>query len=168
MDRVGAMQLFRRVAEAGSFSAISRETHIVHSTASKRIAGLEEYLGTRLLNRSTRQLHLTYAGQRYYERCCQILDELADTEAEIQTQQTMISGLIRVNIPVAAGRMKILPSLWKFQDRYPQLKLDMHLDDNYIDLVKEGVDVVIRIGELTDSTLIARKMGTIPRYTAAC
>jgi len=161
------MQLFRRVAEAGSFSAVSREMHLAQSTVSKQIAGLEEYLGTKLLNRSTRQLHLTEAGQHYYERCCQILEELADTEAEIQTRQTTLNGLIRVNIPVAVGRMKILPVLWKFQDRYPQLKLDIHLDDNYIDLVKEGVDVVIRIGELTDSTLIARKMGTIPRYTLA-
>jgi len=161
------MQLFRRVAEAGSFSAVSREMNISQSTVSKQIAGLEEYLGTKLLSRSTRQLHLTIAGQRYYERCCLILDELADTEAEIQAQQTMPTGILRVNIPVAAGRMKILPCLWKFQERYPELKLDMHLDDNYIDLVKEGFDVVIRIGELTDSTLIARKMGTIERYTVA-
>jgi len=167
MDRISAMQLFRRVVETGSFSAVSREMNISQSTVSKQIAGLEEYLESKLLTRSTRQLNLTDVGQHYYARCCLILDELADTESEIQTQHAMPTGLLRVNIPVAAGRMKILPILWKFQARYPQLKVDMRLDDNYIDLVKEGVDVTIRIGELSDSTLIARKMGIIPRYTVA-
>jgi DNA-binding transcriptional LysR family regulator len=167
MDRVSAMQLFRRVVEAGSFSAVSREMQLSQSTVSKQIAALEEYLKTKLLNRSTRQLSLTDAGQGYYERCCQILDELADTEAEIQQQQAMVTGTLRVNMPIAAGRMKILPRLWSFSEQYPDLKLYIHLDDNYVDLVKEGVDVAIRIGVLTDSSLVARKLGTIPRYTVA-
>lgn len=167
MDRINAMQLFVRVVESGSFSAVSREMQLSQPTVSKQIAGLEEYLKTKLLNRSTRQLNLTDAGHRYYDRCCQILDELADTETEVQQQQTIATGTLRVNMPVAAGRIKILPSLWQFLEQYPDLKLDIQLDDSYIDLVKEGVDVAIRVGPLTDSSLVARKLGTIPRYTVA-
>ena len=148
------MQLFRRVVEARSFSAVSREMHLSQPTVSKQIAALEESLGTKLLSRSTRQLKITDAGQRYYERCCLILDELTETEAYIRNQQTLPTGMLRLNIPVAAGRMKILPCLWKFFNKYPELKMDTLFDDSYIDLVKEGVDVAIRIGELSDSSLI--------------
>lgn len=161
------MQLFRRVVEAGSFSAVSREMRLSQSTVSKQIAALEEYLKTKLLSRSTRQLSLTEAGQGYYERCCQILDELADTEAEVQQQQTMATGMLRVHMPIAAGRMKLLPCLWPFLAQYPSLEVDIQLDDHYVDLVKEGIDVAIRIGVLKDSSLVARKLGTIPRYTVA-
>ncbi|MCK4871040.1 MAG: LysR family transcriptional regulator [Gammaproteobacteria bacterium] len=167
MDRISAMQIFRRVVEAGSFSAVSREMQLSQPTVSKQIAALEDHLGTKLLSRSTRQLNLTDAGHHYYERCCQILDELSGAEAEIREQQTLPTGLLRVNVPIAAGRMKILPLVWKFRERYPDLKIDMHFDDHYVDLVKEGVDVAIRIGDLSDSSLVARKMGTIPRYTVA-
>lgn len=167
MDRIGAMQLFRRVVETGSFSAVSREMQLSQPTVSKKIAGLEEYLATKLLNRSTRQLNLTDAGQRYYQRCCQILDEVADTEAELQQQHDVATGTLRISVPIAAGRMKILPCLWKFFDQYPALKFDIHFDDHYVDLVKEGVDVAIRVGELADSSMVARKMVRIPRYMVA-
>ncbi len=167
MDRISAMQLFRRVVESGSFSAVSRETQISQSTVSKQIAALEAYLETTLLNRSTRQLNLTESGQRYYQRCCQILDEVADTEAELLQQQEQATGTLRISVPIAAGRMKILPCLWEFIEQYPRLKLDINFDDNYVDLVKQGVDVAIRIGELTDSSLIAKKMGSVPRYMVA-
>jgi len=167
MDKIGAMQLFRRVVEAKSFSAVSREMRLSQSTVSKKIAGLEEYLATKLLNRSTRQLNLTDAGQRYYQRCCQILDEVSDTEAELQQQQDVATGTLRISMPIAAGRMKILPYLWEFLEQHPALKLDVNFDDHYVDIVKEGIDVAIRVGELADSTLIARKISQIPRYTVA-
>jgi len=167
MDRISAMQIFRRVVETGSFSAVSRERHLTQPTVSKQIAALEDHLGTKLLSRSTRQLNLTDTGRRYYVRCCQILDELAETEADICDRQTLPTGVLKVNIPIAAGRMKILPSLWNFIDKYPDLKMDIVFDDRYIDLVKEGVDVAIRIGALVDSSLMARKMGSIPRYMVA-
>lgn len=167
MDRFSAMQLFRRVVETNSFSAVSREMQISQPTVSKQIAALEESLGTKLLSRSTRQINVTDAGQPYYERCCQILDELAETEADVRKQQNLPTGLLRINIPIAAGRMKILPCMWKFINQYPELKIDTIFDDSYIDLVKEGVDVAIRIGALADSSLIARKIATIPRYFVA-
>lgn len=161
------MQIFRRVSESGSFSAVSREMGLSQPTVSKQIAALEEYLATKLLSRSTRQLNLTDAGRHYYERCCQILDEIAETEAELGNQRTLPTGMLRVNIPIAAGRIKILPCLWKFINKYPELKVDTIFDDSYIDLVKEGVDVAIRIGELSDSSLVARKIGMVPRYIVA-
>jgi len=167
MDRISAMQLFRRVVETGSFSAVSREMRISQPTVSKQVAALEALLNTKLLNRSTRQLNLTDSGQHYYARCCQILDELADTETELQQQQALVTGLLRINMPIAAGRMKLLPLLWPFLEQYPDLKLDVHFNDSYVDLVKEGVDVAIRVGELSDSSLVARKLGTIPRYMVA-
>jgi len=167
MDKISAMQIFRRVAESGSFSAVSREMHLSQPTISKQIAALEDNLGTKLLSRSTRQLNLTDAGQRYYERSCLILDELAETEADIRQQQNLPTGILRVNIPIAAGRMKILPCMWEFVNTYPDLKMDTIFDDSYVDLVKEGVDVAIRIGELADSSLVAKKIGTIPRYMVA-
>jgi len=167
MDKISAMQIFRRVAEAGSFSAVSREMKLSQPTISKQIAALEENLGIKLLSRSTRQLNLTDAGQRYYERCCLILDELSETEADIRQQQNTPTGLLRVNMPIAAGRIKILPYMWEFLNNYPDLKIDTIFDDSYVDLVKEGVDVAIRIGELADSSLVARKIGVIPRYMVA-
>jgi len=167
MDRIVAMQLFRRVVETGSFSAVSREMQLAQPTVSKQIASLEKYLQIKLLNRSTRQLNLTDAGQRYYQRCCQILDEVTDIEAELQQQQDAAIGTLRISVPIAAGRMKILPCLWQFYEQHPELKLDIHFDDHYIDLVKEGIDVAIRIGDLSDSSLIAKKMRTVPRYTVA-
>jgi len=167
MDKIGAMQLFRRVVETKSFSAVSREVNLSQSTVSKKIAALEEYLATKLLIRSTRQLKLTEAGLRYYQRCCQILDEVSDTEAELQQQQNVATGTLRVSVPIAAGRIKILPCLWTFLERYPALKLDIQFDDHYVDIVKEGIDVAFRIGELSDSSLIAKKIGNIPRYTVA-
>jgi LysR family transcriptional regulator for bpeEF and oprC len=167
MDRVNAMQMFRRVVETGSFSAVSREMQLSQPTVSKQVANLEAYLDTQLINRSTRQLNLTDAGARYYARCCQILDEITDTETELQQQQTIATGTLRVNMPVAVGRIKIVPCLWRFLESYPQLKLDIQLDDRYVDLVKEGIDVAIRVGPLTDSSLIASKLGTIARYTVA-
>jgi len=167
MDKITAMHLFRRVSEAGSFSAVSREMGLSQPTVSKQIAALEENLSTKLLSRSTRQINLTDAGRHYYERCCQILDEIAKTEAELGNQRTLPTGILRLNIPIAAGRIKILPCLWKFIKTYPELKVDTLFDDNYIDLVKEGVDVAIRIGALSDSSLVARKIGMVPRYLVA-
>jgi len=161
------MQIFRRVSESGSFSAVSREMGLSQPTVSKQIAALEENLSTKLLSRSTRQINLTDAGRHYYERCCRILDEIAETEAELGNQRTLPTGMLRVNIPIAAGRIKILPCLWEFITKYPDLKIDTIFDDSYIDLVKEGVDVAIRIGELSDSSLVARKIGMVPRYIVA-
>ncbi len=167
MDLFTSMSIFKRVVEAGSFSAVARETGISQPTVSKHIAELENRLGTKLLNRSTRQLSVTEAGKEYYERCSLIIGDLEALESSVGQYHTTATGTLRVNVPVTFGRMYLLPILWEFMNQYPDLKLDLVMDDGYIDLVKAGVDLAIRIGPLPDSTLIARKIGHSPRVTVA-
>lgn len=167
MDRINAMRIFRRVIETGSFTAVAIETGLSQPTVSKQLANLESHHNIKLINRSTRQLHPTDAGLEYYERCCHILDELDEIDSQMHKQQSLPTGTLRVNAPVTYSRLEILPRLWKFLKLHPQLKCDMFLDDNYIDLVKEGIDVAIRIGPLTDSSMVSRKIGTMRRYTVA-
>ena len=161
------MGVYRRVIETGSFTAVANETGQTQPTISKHIAALESHYGIKLINRSTRQLHPTDIGMEFYERCCQILDEMDDMDSQLLEQQSLPTGKLRVNAPVTFSRLAILPILWPFLKQYPELKFDMFMDDNYVDLVKEGIDVAIRIGPLTDSTLIAKKIGTVKRYTVA-
>ena len=165
MDLITSMSIFKRVVEAGSFSAVARETDLSQPTVSKHIAELENRLGTKLLNRSTRQLSLTEAGKKYYDRCSLILIDLEELESSIGQCHSEPTGTLRVNVPVSFGRMYLLPVLWEFMSQYPDVKLDLVMDDGYIDLVKEGVDLAIRIGPLPDSSLIARKIGDSPRVT---
>jgi len=152
---------------SGSFSAVARETRLSQPTVSKHIAALEERLGTRLLNRSTRQLNLTDAGREHYEHCVRILDDLAEAETSVGRGKSQPTGTLRISTPIAFGRLQILPCLWKFIAEYPELKIDLLVDDHNIDLVKEGVDVVIRMGPMENSSLIAQKIGDCARVTVA-
>lgn len=167
MNLLLSMSVFRRVAEAGSFSTVARETDTSQPTVSKHVAALEKHLGIKLISRSTRQLNLTEAGKQYYEQCTRILDELAETEADLRQQHTLPTGTLRVNVPVTFGRLEIVPRLWEFLARYPDLNVELIMDDHQIDLVKEGVDMAIRVGVLADSSMIARKIGDSPRVTVA-
>jgi DNA-binding transcriptional LysR family regulator len=165
MDLITSMSIFKRVVEAGSFSAVARETGLSQPTVSKHIAELENRLDTKLLNRSTRQLSLTEAGKEYYDRCSLILSDLEQLESSVGQCRSEPTGTLRINVPVTFGRMYLLPILWEFMNQYPDLKLDLVMDDGYIDLVKDGVDLAIRVGPLPDSSLIARKIGDSPRVT---
>lgn len=168
MDVVLSMSLFRRVAETGSFSAVANETRLSQPTVSKHVSALEKRLGVKLISRSTRQLTLTDAGKQYYERCIHILDELTETEANLKQQQSCPAGLLRVNIPIVYGRLEILPRLWPFLERYPDLSIELIMEDRNIDLIKEGVDMAIRVGRLDDdSPFVAQKIGESPRVTVA-
>lgn len=167
MDVLHSMSVFRRVVENGSFSAVARETGLSQPTVSKHIAALEQRLGTKLLSRSTRQIKLTDAGSRYYEQCVRIVDELAEVEAGLVQEQSQLTGMLRINSPVTFGRMHLVPHLWKFMRQFPELEVDLMMDDHYVDLVKEGVDVAIRLGPLPDANFIARKIGDNKRVTVA-
>ncbi len=167
MDVLLSMSIFRRVAETENFSEVAREMGISQPTVSKQIAALEKHLNVKLLNRSTRQLSLTDIGKQYYSQCVQLLDELNECESRIRNQQSELAGLLRINTPITFGELNIVPHLWQFLADYPDLKIDLVMDDHYVDLVKEGVDMAIRVGPLTDSTLIARKIGDSPRVTVA-
>jgi DNA-binding transcriptional LysR family regulator len=159
MDRLNAMELFVRVVETGSFSAVAREMDMTQPTVSKQLAGLEARLKTRLLNRSTRQLSLTEAGTSYYEACKRILDGVREAEGNLGKLQGRLAGTLRLNTSIALGQMYVSPLAIKFQKAHPEIEIDLQLQDRFVDLVEEGIDVAIRVGRLTDSTLV-KKHGT--------
>jgi DNA-binding transcriptional LysR family regulator len=167
MDRLRLMEIFVRVVETGNFSAVAREERSTQSSVSKQIQALETMLGAKLLVRSTRSHALTEAGKRYYERCRQVLDTLEEARVEIQRTENDIAGVLRVAAPASFGRLHIVPRLPAFFARYPQLKIDLQLDDGFVDLVAGGIDVAFRVGELKDSRLIARRIGTAHRAALA-
>ncbi|MGH8678821.1 MAG: LysR substrate-binding domain-containing protein, partial [Burkholderiales bacterium] len=128
---------------------------------------LEENLGVRLLNRTTRRLSLTDAGREYYERCKRIVDEVRDMESEVSDLQNRPTGNLRISAPVAFAQIHMLPLLFSFRRRYPGLAVDLSVNDRYVDLVQEGFDVAIRFGELDDSRLVARHVGSSARMCVA-
>jgi len=162
MDRLIAMNMFVRVVETGSFSAVAKEINSTQPTISKNVAELESWLGAKLLNRSTRSLRLTETGTDYYERCVAILQDVEEAEQIVGQLQTQPKGLVRVSAAVAFGRLHIVPRLNGFFERYPDIKVDVRLNDRAVDLVEEGVDVAFRMGDLPDSSLIAKKLCTSP------
>jgi len=167
MDVLLSMSVFRRVVETGNFSEVAREMEMSQPTVSKHVAALESRLNVKLLNRSTRSLSLTDVGKHYYDRSVTLLDELYETESTLQNQQSQPTGTLRINTPVTFGELNIVPHIWQFLSEYPELNIDLIMDDHYVDLVKEGVDMAIRVGPLTDSSLISRKIGDSPRVAVA-
>ena len=167
MDRLSAMHMFIRVVETGSFSAVAKELNSTQPTVSKNVAELESWLGAKLLNRSTRSLRLTETGSDYYERCVAILQDVEDAEQNVGLLQTQPKGLVRVTAAVAFGRLHVVPRLENFFARYPDIKIDITLNDRVVDLIEEGVDIAFRIGNLRDSNLVARKLCASPTATAA-
>lgn len=167
MDRLYQMRLYTRVVETGSFSAVARELGTIQPTVSKQLTALEDGLGVRLLNRTTRQLSPTEAGRKYYERCKRILDEISDLEGSLSDLQTRPTGLLRVHAAVAFGQLVMLPLIFRFRRLYPGLAIDLMLSDRYVDLIQEGVDVTIRFGQLSDSQLVARRVGGAHRVCVA-
>jgi DNA-binding transcriptional LysR family regulator len=161
------MRLYTRVVETGSFSAVARELGTIQPTVSKQLTALEEHLGVRLLNRTTRQLSPTEAGRKYYERCKRILDDIADAETGLSDLQNRPTGLLRVHAAVAFGQLYMLPIMFRFRRLYPGVAVDLMLSDRYVDLIQEGVDVAIRFGELRDSQLVARRVGGARRVCVA-
>jgi DNA-binding transcriptional LysR family regulator len=167
MDRLQLMETFVRVVETGNFSAVARERLTTQSSISKQVQALEAHLGAKLLVRSTRSHSLTEAGKLYYERCRQVLDTLEEARIEVHSAEHEIGGVLRVAAPLAFGRLHIVPRLPGFCERYPNLKIDLQLEDGFTDLVTAGIDVAFRVGELKDSRLIARRIGTAHRATLA-
>jgi DNA-binding transcriptional LysR family regulator len=167
MDRLEAMEMFVRIVETGSFSAVARQLGTTQPTVSKQLTALEKRLGSRLLQRSTRRLGVTESGQAYYERCKHILDEVREAEGTLGRLQTSLTGNLHVNTSIALGEMFLASAILKFQDRYPEIAVELTLNDRFIDLVEEGADVAIRIGRLADSTLVARRLGSTRRVTVA-
>ncbi len=167
MDRLAAMQTFVRVVESGSFSAVARESRATQSAVSKQVAALERTLGARLLSRTTRSLALTEAGEHYFEQARRLVAEIAEAESCLRQGEQQLTGWLRVAASVGFGRLKLLPLVKTFLQTHPGVKVDLRLNDGFIDLVEQGIDVAVRIGELADSTLVARRIGTTQRALVA-
>jgi DNA-binding transcriptional LysR family regulator len=167
MDRLAAMQSFVRVVESGSFSAVARELQTTQSRVSKQVAALERELGAKLLSRTTRSLALSEAGERYFAQARRLIAEIAEAESELLFGEQQLSGWLRVAASVGYGRLKLLPLVKTFLAAHPNVKIDLKLNDGFIDLVEEGIDIAVRIGELADSSLVAQRIGTTQRVVVA-
>ena len=159
MDKLAAMRVLRKVAELGSFSAAADGLDLSKSAVSKIVRGLEDELGARLLNRTTRRTSLTEAGTRYVERVGELLAALEEIEAEAADGRATPRGRLRVNAPMSFGLLHVAPLLPALLEAHRDLEIDLVLNDRVVDLVDEGFDVAIRIGHLADSSLIARRLG---------
>jgi DNA-binding transcriptional LysR family regulator len=167
MDTLTSMELFVKAVESGSFSATARSMNLTPSAVSKQISRLEDRLGARLFNRTTRQLAATGEGRAYYERCQQILADIQEAEAAVTELNTEPRGALRVNMPVVFGRRHIVPILGEFLERYPYVSMELSMSDQFVDPIAEGADMLIRVGELKDSSLITRKLAEARRVVAA-
>ncbi len=167
MDRFQAMQIFTRVVEADSFSLAADSLGLPRSTVSTTVQKLEQSLKVRLLNRTTRRLSLTPDGASYYERCKQLLADLEDIESSFRDVTRGPSGRLRIEMKASIGRLILVPALCDFHTRYPDIELAIGMSDRAVDMVREAVDCAIRIGELEDSSLVARRIGTFESVTCA-
>ncbi|MRM10014.1 LysR family transcriptional regulator [Enterobacter cloacae subsp. dissolvens] len=167
MDRLQAMQIFTRVAEAGSFVRAAETLSLPSSTVTSTIKNLEKYLQVRLLNRTTRRVSLTPEGGQYLAQCRDILSLIEHAESSLTDSVRRPQGRLRVDMPAGIAHFIVMPNLQDFYRRYPDIYLMTGVSDRQVDLVQEGVDCVIRTGELTNSTLVARPLGRFRWVTCA-
>jgi len=167
MDRLLAMQTFVRVVETGSFSAVAREQSSTQSAVSKQVASLERHLGAKLLARTTRTLKLTDDGERYFEDARRLVAEVQEAEGQLRRGEQQLGGWLRVAASVGFGVRVLMPHVRTFLAAHPAVRIDLKLHDGFIDLVEHGIDVAARIGNLTDSTLVARRIGSVRRAVVA-
>ncbi len=167
MDRLDALGIFIRVVEAGSFSAVAKERGMSQSAISKAVAGLEDRLGVKLLTRTTRSLALTPNGQTYFETMRRLVGDMAEADAHLKAGDALLSGTLKIAASVGFGRIILTPLIDQFLTDHPGLTIDLNLNDGFINLVEQGVDVAIRLGALSDSSLIARSIGKTHRALIA-
>lgn len=159
MDRFEAMQVFCKVVEIGSFAGAADRLNMSTSAVSRQVAQLETLLNARLLNRTTRRISLTESGQAYYERSLQLLADLAETEEMVGSNTASPRGTLRLTAPISFGASHLAPALGEFAKLHPGIKFDVVLADRVIDLIEEGLDLAIRIGNLGNQNLVARRIG---------
>lgn len=167
MDRFKSLQLFTRIVELGSFTLAAGALEIPRATATHAIKELESRLGTRLLDRTTRQVRPTLDGQAFYERCVHVLSELDDAESSLRHVAANPRGTLRVDMSSVHAAHIVLPRIDDFRNRYPGIDLVVSSGDRLIDLVREGVDCVVRAGVPRDSTLVARRLALMPQVICA-
>lgn len=167
IDRLHAMKVFTRVVETGSFTRAAETLGLSRPSVTITVQQLEQYLKIRLLQRTTRRINLTSEGAGYYERCVRILTDIDEAEGTFNAPDLAARGKLRVDMPAALGRAVVMPRLHEFRTLYPDIDLMLGFGDRRVDLIQEGVDCVIRLGQLEDSSLVARRVGTYQQITLA-
>ncbi len=167
MDKFADIETFVTVVDTGSFSAAAERLDVAKSAISRRVSALEARLGVKLLNRTTRRLSLTDAGRDFHARAGRILADLNEAEQAVGDTDCQLRGRIRIAAPLSFGLQHLAPAITAFAVQHPQVQLDLDLNDREVSLVEEGVDMAVRIGELADSTLIARRLCQIRRVAVA-
>jgi DNA-binding transcriptional LysR family regulator len=167
MDLLSSMKVFAAVVEAGSFAGAADKLETSRAMTSKQVQKLEEHLGTRLLNRTTRKLSLTETGREFYERCVQILTDVAEAEQVAGQMTSTPRGVLKLTMPLSFGQHRLAGIVGEYAQAYPQVRLDISLSDRKVDIVEEGFDLAIRIGTLPQSDLIARKIGGVRSLVCA-
>jgi DNA-binding transcriptional LysR family regulator len=161
MDRFDAMQAFARVVEAGSFTKAAETLHMSKTTVTQLVQQLEARLRVKLLNRTTRKVNVTADGAVYYERVLRLLADMDDAETSLSDASTLPRGRLRVDVPSPLASLILIPALPTFYARYPDIQIDMGVSDRLVDMIDENVDCVVRGGELTDQSLMARRVGDL-------
>lgn len=167
MDRFAEMQAFVRVAETLSVTRAAAQLNIAPSAVSRRVRDLEARLGTQLLQRTTRRISLTDAGRSFYGRCLQVLADLDDAEGEAASDRTALSGTLRLAVPLSFTLSALSDAITEFMARHPRLIVHVDLDDRRVDLVAENIDLAIRLGQMRDSSLVARRISLIRNVVCA-
>ena len=167
MDRIDAMAAFVAVADLEGFAPAARKLGLSPSNVTRLIAALEDRLGARLLQRTTRSVTLTDVGARYLERARRILADVEEAEISAQAERTQPSGRLVVSAPIGFGRLHVSPVMSAYLQRYPDVSGELRLSDRMINLVEDGVDLAVRIGHLPDSSLVARSVGDMRRIVVA-
>jgi DNA-binding transcriptional LysR family regulator len=159
MDRLDAMQLFLRVAEQGSFSAVAQQLGVARSVVTRQVAALEAHLGVKLMVRSTRRLALTAAGAAYLEKCRVILNLVETAETDVAEERRTLRGRIRLSLPLSFGLKRLAPLLLDFATQHPEVALDMDYSDRRVRLIEEGIDLAVRISRRLEAGDVARRIG---------
>jgi len=167
MDRLQAMRLYTRIVELGSFTAAADDLNLPRATVTHAIKRLEARLGAQLLQRTTRRVRSTRDGETYYGHCVRLLADMDEVEADFREALVQPKGRLRIDLPATLARLLVIPALRDFFARYPQIQLDIGTGDRFVDLVREGVDCVLRIGELGDSGMVGRRVGVLEQVTVA-
>lgn len=161
MDRIDAMRAFVTVVNEGTFTRAADRLGLSPQLVSKYVSQLEQHLAVRLLNRTTRRIHLTEAGTRYHQRAQQVLNDIDDMESQLDDLQAQAQGLLRISAPVSFAIRHMAPLLSEFQQAHPAVGIDLQLNDRKVDIVEEGFDIALRIGHLKSSSLIAKRLAPV-------
>ncbi|KVT78790.1 transcriptional regulator [Burkholderia ubonensis] len=167
MDHLHAMRIFARVAHLGSFTKAAEQMQLPRPTVSNAVQYLEKHLTIRLLQRTTRRVALTAEGATYYERCARLLADLDDAETLFEDAGASPRGVIRVDLPERFALDKVIPAIPSFHARYPDLRIVMSTTDRFVDLIADGIDCAVRVGALSDTSLVARRIGELAQVNCA-